>query len=191
MFESLHKEFVKSPYRMSNKHNAISQMLRTVQRRSIVKYLYQLLNVNTKSVKQSSSTMNDEIATFKLSLFDEFVTSYATTNTLTSEALVAFDQFLQALDKFFNLYEELTENQMENRNIFIKWYKSAIISSGDTIRAMSDWYNQAIFDNISININSDEIDKYDTCDGMCFGKVLMFCTVKISLINKEFDLALV
>jgi hypothetical protein len=29
-YESLHKEFVKNPYRMSNKHNATSQMLLTV-----------------------------------------------------------------------------------------------------------------------------------------------------------------
>lgn len=29
-YESLHKEWVKNPYRMSNKRNATSQMLRTV-----------------------------------------------------------------------------------------------------------------------------------------------------------------
>jgi len=31
-YESLHKEFVKNPYRMSNKRNAMSQMLHTVSK---------------------------------------------------------------------------------------------------------------------------------------------------------------
>ena len=115
--------------------------------------------------------MNGEIAMFKLSLFNEFITSYKSANVLASEALEAFDQFLSTLDKLFDLYEELTKNAMRNEDVCVKWYKSAIISSGDTIRAISEWYNQAIFDNISINMCSDEIKDYITNDGMCFGKV--------------------
>jgi hypothetical protein len=115
--------------------------------------------------------MNGEIAMFKLSLFNEFITSYKSANDLASEALEAFDQFIPALDRFFDLYEELTEDKMSNKDIFVKWCKSAIISSGDTIRAISEWYNQAIFDNISINMCSDEIEDYTTNNGMCFGKV--------------------
>jgi hypothetical protein len=115
--------------------------------------------------------MNGEIATFKLSLFDEFVKSYKSSNDLAFEALEAFDQFLPALDKFFDICEELTDDEIRNKDVFVKWYKSAIISSGDTIRAISEWYNQAIFDNISINMSSDEIEDYTTNDGMCFGKV--------------------
>jgi len=115
--------------------------------------------------------MNGEIATFKLSLFDEFVKFYKSGNDLALEALEAFNQFLPALDKFFDLYEELTENEMSDRDVLVKWYKSAIVSSGDTIRAISEWYNQAIFDNISINMCSNEIENYTTNNGMCFGKV--------------------
>ena len=86
--------------------------------------------------------MNGEIAIFKLSLFDQFIKSYKSANNLAPEVLEAFEQFLPALDKFFDLYEELTENEMSNDDIFVKWYKSAVISSGDTIRAISEWYNQ-------------------------------------------------
>lgn len=116
--------------------------------------------------------MNSEIATFKLSLFDEFVTSYKANNILASEALDGFNHFLTALSRFFNLLEEFTNNNMDNDTITIKWYSSAIISSSDTIRANSNWYQQAVFDNISINMHSDEIENYITSDGMCFGKVL-------------------
>lgn len=58
--------------------------------------------------------------------------------------------------------------------IFIKWYNSVIISSSDTIQANSNWYNQAVFDNISINMNSDKIENYVTNNGMCFGKVNVY-----------------
>ncbi|CAG8697307.1 10950_t:CDS:1, partial [Funneliformis mosseae] len=73
--------------------------------------------------------MNSEIATFKLSLFDEFIKSYKSINSLVSEVSEAFDQFLPALDRFFDLYEKLTENKMRNRDILMKWYKSAIVSN--------------------------------------------------------------
>ena len=44
--------------------------------------------------------MNGEIATFMLSSFDEFVTSYIASNhsLLASEAVEAFDHFLSTLD---------------------------------------------------------------------------------------------
>ena len=143
-----------------------------MQRQSTIKYLLQFSKLTAKNVKRNpSSTMNGEIATFKVSLFDEFVKFYKSGNDLALEALEAFNQFLPALDKFFDLYEELTENEMSDRDVLVKWYKSAIVSSGDTIRAISEWYNQAIFDNISINMCSNEIENYTTNNGMCFGKV--------------------
>ena len=82
--------------------------------------------------------MNGEIAIFKLSLFDQFIKSYKSANNLAPEVLEAFEQFLSALDKFFDLYEELTENEISSNDIFVKWYKSAIISSGNIIRAISE-----------------------------------------------------
>ncbi|CAG8481185.1 5782_t:CDS:2 [Funneliformis mosseae] len=110
--------------------------------KNIIKYLFQFFKLTTKNFKYDpSSIINDEIATFKLSLFDEFVKSYKFVNSLASETSEVFNQFLSALDRFFDLYEELTENEMRNRDVFVKWYKSAIVSSSDTIRAISEWYN--------------------------------------------------
>jgi hypothetical protein len=113
--------------------------------------------------------MHGEIAAFELSLFDEFTASYKAINSLAPEAVKAFDQFLVALDNFFDLCQELTNYKMENA--IIKWYSSAVISSGNTIRAISNWYHQAAFDNISINMDIDDADNYVTYNGMCFGKV--------------------
>ncbi|RGB40744.1 hypothetical protein C1646_752968 [Rhizophagus diaphanus] len=80
--------------------------------------------------------MNGEIATFKLSSFDEFITTYKANNALEPEALEAFNQFTIALNRFFSLLEEYSNN------------------------------DQAVFDNISINMHSEEVENYITHDGI-------------------------
>ncbi|CAB5377168.1 unnamed protein product [Rhizophagus irregularis] len=188
-YETLHKEYVKNPYRMSNKRDASSQMLRTVSRDALNNHRRSTTSINKQ---HSKSTMNGEIATFKLSLFDEFITTYKANNVLAPEALEAFNQFIIALNRFFSLLEEFANNDVNYETITIKWYSSAVISSSDSIRANSNWYKQAVFDNISINMHSEEVENYITQDGMCFGKVLMLCSVNISSSNYDtFDLALV
>jgi len=113
-------------------------------------------------------------------LFDEFITSYKFTNSPASEVIEAFNQFLLALNKFFDIYEELTEDYLSNKEVFIIWYKSAIIFSDDTICANFNCYQQAIFNNISINMNHDKIKDYTTHDGMCFDKVILM-TISIAV----------
>ncbi|CAB4387168.1 unnamed protein product [Rhizophagus irregularis] len=154
--------------------------------------MYTYISTTSINKQHSKSTMNGEIATFKLSLFDEFITTYKANNVLAPEALEAFNQFIIALNRFFSLLEEFANNDVNYETITIKWYSSAVISSSDSIRANSNWYKQAVFDNISINMHSEEVENYITQDGMCFGKVLMLCSVNISSSNYDtFDLALV
>lgn len=117
--------------------------------------------------------MSGEIATFTPSTFEKFITLYKANNILASETLEAFNHFLITLSSFLNILEEFTSNNIYDETITIKWYGSAVISSTDTIRANSNWYRQAVFDNISINMHSDEIGNYITHDGMCFGKVIL------------------
>src|SRR5437764_7844166 len=110
----------------------------------MIKYLLQFSKSTASISKQhSTSIMNGEVATFILSSFEEFVTSYKTNNNaLASEAVEAFNHFLPTLDKFFDLLDKFKEMD-DASNIFIKWYSSAKIFSNDTIRANSNWYQQA------------------------------------------------
>ncbi|CAB5377088.1 unnamed protein product [Rhizophagus irregularis] len=115
--------------------------------------------------------MLSEIFTFELLSLDKFVSSYQNTTTLAPEALEVFDQFLTTLDKFFDLIN-LAEFVTIHLIVSVKWYRSVVISSGNMIRANSNWYGQPIFDNILINImDSSEIEDYTTYDGLCFGKI--------------------
>ncbi|CAB4486252.1 unnamed protein product [Rhizophagus irregularis] len=120
-YETLHKEYVKNPYRMSNKRDASSQMLRTVSRDALNNHRRSTTSINKQ---HSKLTMNGEIATFKLSLFDEFITTYKANNVLAPEALEAFNQFIIALNRFFSLLEEFANNDVNYETITIKWYSS-------------------------------------------------------------------
>src|SRR2546430_8010409 len=80
--------------------------------------------------------INSLITTFSLSGFNQFTTLYKQTNNhLASEVLLAFEQFLLALNKFFNLFEDLAE-EMVTSNTTINWYSyTTAASSGDYIHA--------------------------------------------------------
>ena len=76
--------------------------------------------------------MNGLLGTFCLENFNEFFGDYKSKNTLAHEALTALDHFLQALNSFFDLHEDLTE-EMVAKNTEIRWYSYANISSGITL----------------------------------------------------------
>lgn len=139
-----------------------------VYRNSIIKYLrQQTINVNRRSKKP----MNGLLAEFLLENIDAFFNNYKLNNTLAPEALMAMDHFLPALNDFFDLFDEITEEKVI-KNTKISWYGYANLeSSGDYIRAKSLYYNQPSFSDVSINMNVEEIEDYRTDDGTCFGKV--------------------
>ena len=84
------------------------------------------------------------------------------------EALTALDNFLPALNEFFDLYEDLTDAN----NSKISWYSyTNVASSGDYVRAKSVYYNEPSFSDVSINMSKEETEDYNTYEGACFGKV--------------------
>jgi hypothetical protein len=114
--------------------------------------------------------MNGLLGTFCLENFDAFFDEYKTKNTLAHEAQTALDQFLQALNAFFDLHDELTEEIVIN-NTEIRWYSYANISNGNYIRAKSIYYHELSFSDVSINMSGDETEEYNTDAGACYGKV--------------------
>ncbi|CAG8662146.1 2634_t:CDS:2, partial [Gigaspora margarita] len=141
----------------------------------------------TKSKKQMQHALIGNSGTFNLSEFDEFVNSYKRLHQLAPEALDGFDHLLSALDEFFKSLHDIL--RIDNMKIFITWYNSAISSSGDTIRAMSDYYSHAQFDDVLVNVN-EEMGQYNTYDGACFAKVLIVCSVRALALENSFELAL-
>ena len=130
-----------------------------------MKYLRQHISVGRC---QHKSRMNGLLGTFLLKDFDNFFNNYKLNNILAQKALTALDNFLLVLNEFFDLCEDLTDAE----NSKISWYSYTVVaSSGDYIRAKSAYYNEPSFSDVSINMNEEDSEDYNTHEGACFGKV--------------------
>ncbi|UZO27203.1 uncharacterized protein OCT59_019408 [Rhizophagus irregularis] len=162
-YESLHKFYIKAPYRMSNRRDATSQ----------------IINLKHRQIK----TLGGIEGSFTLDTFNDFVDEYRTTHFLALEAEKAFEVLIDSLNQYFDLIENITDKDVEAT--IIKWYTSAFIREVDTIRAKSNYYNAPAFSDIAINMNEEEAEKYNTIDG-----ILMLFGLKIPGHNEQ-ELALV
>ena len=130
-----------------------------------MKYLRQHTSVGRRQYK---SKMSDLLGSFLLKDFNNFFNNYKQNNELAQEALTALDNFLLALNEFFDLCEDL----INAKNSKISWYSyTIVVPSGDYIRAKSVYYNGPSFSDVSINLSEEETEDYNTHEGACFGKV--------------------
>ena len=143
-----------------------------------MKYLRQHTSVGRRQYK---SKMNGLLGTFLLNDFDNFFNNYKLNNTLAQEALIALDNFLPALNDFFDLCEDLTDA----KNSKIRWYSyTNVASSGDYIRAKSVYYNEPSFSDVSINMSEEETEDYNTDEGACFSKVRYYVFISVFSLTK-------
>ncbi|KAF0458252.1 zn-finger domain-containing protein [Gigaspora margarita] len=191
-YETLHKDYVKKPYRASNKHDATGQIIQVVSRNSTIKYLFNCKK-SEPTIRQCHKkiAMNGLLGSFTLETADDFFASYKAKKGLAPEALLSFEHFFSSLNKFFDLFEDLTEDIVTG-NTSIKWYSyTNMVENEDYIRASSEFYNKLVFSNISINMNPEESGDYNTDNGNCYCKVHMLVTITIENYLILFDLALV
>ncbi|EXX57401.1 hypothetical protein RirG_207510 [Rhizophagus irregularis DAOM 197198w] len=187
-YESLHKFYIKAPYRMSNRRDATSQIINLVRHDSILNYLQKITSPPSIKKHRQIRTLGGIEGSFTLDTFNDFVDEYRTTHFLALEAEKAFEVLIDSLNQYFDLIENITNKDIEAT--IIKWYTSAFIREVDTIRAKSNYYNAPAFSDIAINMNKEEAEKYNTIDGVCFAKILMLFGLKIPS-HDEQELALV
>jgi hypothetical protein len=133
---------------------------------------------NNRSKKfRKITSLNSLLGKFGLENFDGFFDKYKEKNNLAAEALLALEHFLTTLNAFFDLVDDLHEETIIN-NTSISWYSyTNVAASGDYIRAVSKYYNEPEFSNVSINMSVDEADDYNMDKGTCFGKVFILSII--------------
>ena len=128
-----------------------------------------------KNKSRKITTLNGLIGKFALENFDAFFNTFKGKNNLADEALLALNHFITTLNGFFDLIDNLNE-EITTNNTNIYWYSYTNLAasghSSDYIRAVSNYFNEAEFSNVSINMNAEEAEDYNTDNGTCFGKVL-------------------
>ncbi|PKC61287.1 hypothetical protein RhiirA1_466766 [Rhizophagus irregularis] len=151
-YETLHKNWVKNPYKMTNKKNVLDQMLKTIHRQEII--------TNVKKTHVSKlETMKSLL--WKLPISD----------------LQALWEKLEYKNSVDELYAYLKDkfNVTECEDIYLKIYATGVLSNNKIIYATSSkFHNNAKFSDIAIAM--DNVD-YLTDDGLCYGKILIIAEI--------------
>ncbi|CAB4445877.1 unnamed protein product [Rhizophagus irregularis] len=179
-FESLHKDYVKKPYRISNKWDINTQIIGSIRRKLVLNLLNPINNTTkinstfTKNIKLTSPGIKFLLSDFNNAFMD---LSDKGAHELT---LLGMNQLLRKVSTWFKGNPE---------SIQIQLFHSATWSIGAKIYAKNNHYNHPRFSNIAIRMSADELDIYETVDGLCFAKLLLlFCLKDNSLTT---DLAVI
>ena len=81
-----------------------------------------------------------------------------------------FSNFLDCLNLYLDLFEHLLIYE-ESR---VKIYGSVTLENGAIIRAINSYHSKAWFSNISISMNPDESNDYQSDQGVCYRQVIYF-----------------
>ncbi|RHZ87425.1 hypothetical protein Glove_35g13 [Diversispora epigaea] len=152
-YESLHKDFVKIPYRMSNKKNVEDQIMKTLKRQDII-------NVINKKQKKKKPT---KLLNFSSKLFE----------TKLTEANIYFcekmndpninDNMIKGFNQFLECFNDFLDNILEVKNIKecdIIIYGMATLENESIIRAKNKFHDKPWFSNVAISMDSNESSDY-------------------------------
>ncbi|RHZ77337.1 hypothetical protein Glove_180g64 [Diversispora epigaea] len=171
-YESLHKDFVKIPYQMSNKKNVEDQIMKTLKRQDII-------NVINKKQKKKKSTklLNFSSKLFETKLTEAYIYFCEKINdsNINDNMIKGFDQFLECFDDFLENILEIKD--IKECDIII--YGTATLENGSIIRTKNKFHDKPWFSNVTISMNSNESSDYQSDEGLCYGKILLMAKIEI------------
>jgi hypothetical protein len=87
------------------------------------------------------------------------------------ERILGLEKLPEGIDIYFKVYENINTSQFKKETINIALFESVKLKSGQIIRASNSFYNEPFFSDVSIQMIEEEASKYETDDGICYGKV--------------------
>ncbi|PKC06937.1 hypothetical protein RhiirA5_418897 [Rhizophagus irregularis] len=162
-YETLHKNWVKNPYRMTNKKNVLDQMLKTIRQQEII--------TNVKKTHVSKlETMKSLLWKLPISDLQAFREKLEHENSVDELCIEGMHHLINCLDAYLDDKSNVTECE----DIYLKIYATGVLSNNEIIYATSKFHNNAKFSDIAIAM--DNVD-YLTDDGLCYGKILMIAEI--------------
>ncbi|RHZ82944.1 hypothetical protein Glove_102g58 [Diversispora epigaea] len=180
-YESLHKSYVKTPYRLSNKKGIEEQIMKTIRRKAIIKrrVMEELHKTPTALIYTS------KLFEFKLLEASIFFEQQKKNPDLTENMIKGFAKFLECLDLFFDMLDIISAEDCR-----IKIFGSVTLKNINILRATNKFQNRPWFSNIAIAMDDAELFEYQSDNGTCYAQTLLI--TEVILPNKSpFHLALV
>ncbi|RHZ69351.1 hypothetical protein Glove_284g14 [Diversispora epigaea] len=180
-YKALYKIYVKIPYRLSNKKDVEEQMMKTIQRKAIIKQ-----NDFEKKFK-TPLKFNYSLKLFEFDISEafEFIDKYKNETNLDEKMIKGLDHFIQSLDSYFDLLKISTA-----QGCHIKIYESVTLENRAILRTKNMFHKWPWFSNISVTMNDKELFEYQSDNGICYAQTLLITEVFLKK-EKLLHLALV
>ncbi|CAG8621007.1 19495_t:CDS:2, partial [Racocetra persica] len=170
IYELLHKTNVKQPFRITNKCNINTQMQSTVTQQNV----FTLLVSKFQSRPNNSSVYG--------------ITANKAIRKMTQHTI---DQY--CIHDYLQNIEHWSSQEIENEAVLIEVFEFAYLDNDYkvTIHASSNYYGQAVFSNVCVEMDKSEQDNYLTDNGLCYAKILLIVRITSPKLNQKLELALV
>ncbi|RHZ86324.1 hypothetical protein Glove_52g73 [Diversispora epigaea] len=156
-YESLHKTYVKIPYRLSNKKEVEKQIMENIRHRAIV----------SRNRVEKTKTPMAFVYTAKLFDFDlseSIIEQNKIDPNLDKKMIKGFEKFIDCLKVYLNILNIISAECCR-----IKIY-TVTLKNGTILRTKNDFHHRPWFSNIAVNINEEELSEYLSDKGICYAQ---------------------
>ncbi|RHZ80811.1 hypothetical protein Glove_132g86 [Diversispora epigaea] len=171
-YESLHKDYVKKPYKLTNKKEIEKQIMKIIRRKAII------TESSSKEIPKTPIALkySKKLYEFCIQNAEIYIQTRMNDPDLEKEMKLGFEKFLECLDAYLDFYDRKLSEHEEIDMIF-HIYGGVTLKFGSIMRATNKFHKKLIFSNIAVEMNADEIFEYTSDNGVCFAQVLLITEI--------------
>ncbi|RHZ72843.1 hypothetical protein Glove_236g106 [Diversispora epigaea] len=166
-YESLHKTYVKIPYRLSNKKEVEKQIIENIRRRTIV-------SRNRVGKTKTPMAFVYTAKLFDFDLSESMIEQNKIDPNLDKKIIKGFEKFIDCLKVYLNIL-----NIISAEGCRIKIYSSVTLKNGAILRTKNDFHHRPWFSNIAVNMNEEELSEYLSDKGICYAQTLLITEIRL------------
>lgn len=102
---------------------------------------------------------------------DQIINQLKNTQNLNNLWMCGFEKLKSCIYDYFQDIEEWSLQDIENETIKINVFEFAYLDNNVVIRATPNYYGQASFSDVCVEMDESEQDDYLTDNGLCYAKV--------------------
>ncbi|RHZ85977.1 hypothetical protein Glove_57g49 [Diversispora epigaea] len=168
-YESLHKTYVKIPYRLSNKKDVEMQIMKNIRRRAMI-----LRNQVKETKTPRALTYTAKLFIINFSNITELCNQQKNNPNINETMRKGFKEFQNCLYEYLSeLKKSFTEGSL------IKIFGSVTLKNGAILRATNKFHGRPWFSNIAVAMNNEELSKYQSDKGICYAQTLLITEVNV------------
>ncbi|RHZ90130.1 hypothetical protein Glove_7g26 [Diversispora epigaea] len=169
-FLDLHKDYVKKPYKLTNKKEIEKQIMKIIRRKAII------IESSSKEIPKTPIALkySKKLYEFCIQNAEIYIQTRMNDPDLEKEMKLGFEKFLECLDAYLDFYDQKLS---EHEEIDIKFRIYSGVTFDDIYSANNKFHKRPIFSNIATEMNPDEIFEYTSDNGVCFAQVLLITEI--------------